>query len=59
MWMIIIGSTSLGAVNNLMQQFGNKATPLSKYILFRAYERCHTTDFASWDGKYFIRGKLC
>jgi hypothetical protein len=29
-------------VNTLMQQFGGHATPVSKYILFRAYKVCKT-----------------
>jgi hypothetical protein len=37
-----ISSSSPAAVNTLMQQFDAKATPLSKYILFRAYEKCET-----------------
>jgi len=39
------GSISSGtptSVNTLMQQFQGKTTPLSKYALFRAYEKCKT-----------------
>ena len=37
-----ISSSSSTAVNTLMQQFGNKVTPVSKYVLIRAYEKCQT-----------------
>jgi hypothetical protein len=30
------------AVNTLMQQFEGKTSPISKYILFRAYEKCRS-----------------
>ena len=30
------------AVNTLLQRFGNKISPVSKYVLFKAYEKCKT-----------------
>ena len=38
-----ITSGTPSTVNTLMQQFDEKASPLSKYILFRAYEICKTS----------------
>ena len=35
-----VASWTPWAVNTLMQQFEKKAMPVSKYILFKAYERC-------------------
>jgi hypothetical protein len=37
-----VASATPVAVNTLMQQFGGKASPVSKFILFRAYEKCKT-----------------
>ena len=35
-----VSSTTLTAVNTLMQQFGKRCTPLSRYVLFYAYDHC-------------------
>ena len=37
-----VSSGTASAVNTLMQQFGRTCTPLSKYVLFCAYEKCKT-----------------
>lgn len=37
-----VAPTTPSAVNTLMQQFELTSSPVSKYILFRAYERCKT-----------------
>mmetsp|Transcript_24577 Transcript_24577/g.68053 ORF Transcript_24577/g.68053 Transcript_24577/m.68053 type:complete len:588 (-) Transcript_24577:140-1903(-) len=37
-----VASGTPAAVNTLMQQFDGKASPVSKYILFKAYEKCRT-----------------
>jgi hypothetical protein len=37
-----IGTGTPDVVNTLMQHFGRKASPVSRYILFRAYEICKT-----------------
>jgi hypothetical protein len=37
-----VSSGSPSAANTLMQQFKGVCTPVSKYVLFRAYEKCKT-----------------
>jgi hypothetical protein len=37
-----VASATPVAVNTLMQQFEGMSSPVSKYILFRAYEKCQT-----------------